>query len=494
MKALACLRRHALLPATLVSVVLGFTIGLLCRQLNPSPDVVILISFPGEVFLRMLKMMILPLVVSSIMTGLANLNSKSAGQIGVYTIIYYIATTLLATMIGLMLVLTIRPGKVANNNVMSARSSGVAPSASARDVFLDLVRNLFPENVVQASFQTSGTVYVQKHSGVSLLDNNSTAANTSTSNSSNDTSSVQSREDVWAPKSVYRPGMNMLGILSYFVFFGVILGRLGEKGKVVLRFFTVVNDTTIKMIRLILWYSPIGIMFLIMGKILEVKNLAETAQQLAVYIMTTLIGLGIHVLIVLPLLHLALTRKNPYKIMKGIPQAVLTVAATASSSATLPITIRCCEENLKINTAITRFVLPIGATINMDGTAIFQVISAVYIAQIRRIPLHFIEVIVLSLCTVLGSVGVAGVPNSAIMVLMVILSSVGLPVEDISVLLAVDWFLARMQGMVNITGDCFAASMLDHFFPYTPVEQSIHAVVEDSRITDDDAFSPDTDV
>ncbi|XP_071113689.1 excitatory amino acid transporter 2-like [Haliotis cracherodii] len=489
MKALACLRAHALLLATLVSVVLGFTIGLLCRQLKPSPDVVILISFPGEMFLRMLKMLILPLVVSSIITGLANLNSKSAGKIGLYTIVYYIGTTVLATIVGLILVLTIRPGHFYNNNVVDVRSSGGAPSASARDVFLDLVRNVFPENVVQASFQTSGTVYVQKHTGVSLQDN-STATNNS---SLNETSSVQTSEGIWAPKSVYRSGMNTIGIICYFVFFGVILGRLGKKGKVVLRFFTVVNDITIRMVLIILWYSPIGIMFLIMGNILSVKNLAATAKQLAIYIVTTLTGLGIHVLIVLPLLQLALTRKNPYKIVKGIPQAVLTVLATASSSATLPITIRCCEDNLKINTAITRFVLPIGATINMDGTAIFQVISAVYIAQIRRIPLHFIEIIVLSLCTVLGSVGVAGVPNSAIMVLMVILSSVGLPVEDISILLAVDWFLARMQGMVNITGDCFAASMLDHFFPYIPVGQTD---VDDSMPSEDEdeAVKADTDV
>ncbi|XP_067676540.1 excitatory amino acid transporter-like [Haliotis asinina] len=487
MKVRTCLRRHALLLATVLAVVLGFTIGLLCRRLKPPPDVIVLISFPGEMFLRMLKMLILPLVVSSIITGLANVNSRSAGKIGLYTIIYYIGTTVLATIIGLILVLTIRPGDVANDNVMAVRSSGDAPSASARDVFLDLLRNVFPENIVQASFQTSGTVYVQKLTEVSLQENSS-AANAS---SSNDTLSDPSRKGAWSPKSVYRPGMNTIGIICYFVFFGVILGRLGNKGKVVLRFFTVVNDITIRMVLLILWYSPIGIMFLIMGNVLKVENLDDTAKQLAIYIITALTGLGIHILIVLPLLHLALTRKNPYRIIKGIPQAVLMVFATASSSATLPLTIRCCEENLKINTAITRFVLPIGATINMDGTAIFQVISAVYIAQIRRIPLHIIEVIVLSLCTVLGSVGVAGVPNSAIMVLMVILSSVGLPVDDIYILMAVDWFLARMQAMVNITGDCFAASLLDHFFPYTAVEQK---VVDDARITEDEDFHSVTNV
>ncbi|XP_046546860.1 excitatory amino acid transporter 3-like [Haliotis rubra] len=139
-QALVCLRKHMLLFATVIAVVLGFTIGLLCRQLKPSPKVIILISFPGEIFLRLMKMLILPLIVSSIITGLANLNNKSASKIGLYTIVYYISTTVLATIIGLILVLTIRPGDVANNNVMSVRSSGGAPSASALDVFLDLVR------------------------------------------------------------------------------------------------------------------------------------------------------------------------------------------------------------------------------------------------------------------------------------------------------------------------------------------------------------------
>ncbi|XP_067675944.1 excitatory amino acid transporter 2-like [Haliotis asinina] len=484
MKVLVCLRKHMLLFATIIAVVLGFTIGLLCRQLKPSPKVVILISFPGEMFLRLMKMLILPLIVSSIITGLASINSKSAGKIGLYTIVYYITTTVLATLIGVILVLTIRPGYVANNNFMCVRSSDGAPSPSALDVFLDVVRNLFPENVVQASFQTSGTLYVQGQVEVSRKEN----CTVLTSPDVNDTSSVEKEDDThaWAPKSVYKSGMNTIGIICYFVFFGVILGRLGNKGKVVLRFFTVVNDITIKTLLMFLWYSPIGIMFLIMGNILEVKNLTVSSKQLAVYAVTNLIGLGIHLLIVLPLLYLALTRKNPYRIIKGVPQAAIMAIATASSSATLPFTIRCCEGNLKINTTITRFVLPIGATINMDGTAIFQVISAVYIAQIRRIPLRFIEVVILSLCTVLGSIGTPGVPNASVMVLMVILSSVGLPPEDVSVLLAVDWFLSRMQCVVNITGDCFAASMLDHFFPHKPREQTVEEV---PRTSEDQTFT-----
>ncbi|XP_046558187.1 excitatory amino acid transporter-like [Haliotis rubra] len=393
---LACLRRNVLLIANLTSVTLGVTIGLLCRPLNPSPEVVTLISFPGEIFFRMLKMLILPLMVTSLVTGLANLNGKSAGKIGLITTGYYIFTTLVATLVGIILAILIRPGHVISNDVITVKSVDDTPSQSARDVFLDLVRNIFPDNIVQATFVMSGTVYVKMDKQTAIQNEQNFFSGKNSSNNDTDVKEVQA----WTPTSVYRPGMNALGILSYFVIFGVILGRLGDKGKVVLQFFVTLNDITIQMVWLVMWYSPVGIMFLIIGKVLSVEDLTSTAQQLAIYLTTIIAGASFHVLILLPLLYFALTKKNPFRIIRGVTQAIVTALAIASSSATLPVTIRCCEENLKMNNAITRFVLPLGATINMDG-----------------------------------------IPNAAIVTLMVILSSVGLPIESISILLAVDWFL-----------------------------------------------------
>ncbi|XP_046558192.1 excitatory amino acid transporter 3-like [Haliotis rubra] len=272
--------------------------------------------------------------------GLANLNGKSAGKIGLITIGYYICTTLVATIVGIILAILIRPGHVINNDVITVKSVDDTPSLSARDVFLDLVRNIFPDNIVQATFAMSGTVYVKLDTQTAIQNEHINGKNSS----NNDTDTTE--DEAWTPTSVYKPGMNAL------------------------------------------------------GKVLSVEDLTSTTQQLAIYLTTIIAGTSLHVLILLPLLYFALTKKNPFRIIRGVTQAIVTALAIASSSATLPVTIRCCEENLKMNNAITRFVLPLGATINMDG-----------------------------------------IPNAAIVTLMVILSSVGLPIESISILLAVDWFL-----------------------------------------------------
>ncbi|XP_067656374.1 excitatory amino acid transporter-like [Haliotis asinina] len=471
---LACLRKNVLLIANLTSVILGVTIGLLCRPLNPSPDVVTLISFPGEIFFRMLKMLILPLMVTSIVTGLANLNGKSAGKIGLITIGYYIFTTMIAILVGLVLAIAIMPGHVINNAVITVKSADDTPSQSARDVFLDLVRNIFPDNIVQATFEMSSTVYVKKmdiHSERNNIIQNDRV------NGTNDTDPEPAGP--WTPTSVYRTGTNALGVLCYCVIFGVILGRLGDKGKSVLQFFVTLNDITIRMVLLVMWYSPVGIMFLIIGKVLSVDDLTSTAQQLAIYLTTIITGATLHVLILLPLLYFAVTRRNPFRIIRGMTQAIVTALAVESSSATLPVTIQCCEDNLKMNSAITRFALPLGATMNMDGSAQFYVISAIYIAQMHTISLHFFEMILLSLCAVLTSVGAAGIPNTAIAALMVVMTSVGLPTESVTILMVVDWFQGRLRTVVNIIGDCLTAAMLDHFFPQADVDIEVDADVDD---------------
>ncbi|XP_048239373.1 excitatory amino acid transporter-like [Haliotis rufescens] len=202
-----------------------------------------------------------------------------------------------------------------------------------------------------------------------------------------------------------------------------------------------------------------------MSKILAVEDLLTTGRQLGMYMVTNLVGYAIHSAVVLPLIYLALTRRNPYRITRGILQALVTAVGTNSSAATLPVTVRCCEDNLKIDRTICRFVLPIGVTINMDGTAIFQVVTVVFIAQLNAIPLNVIDIFIICLCTTLTSVGSAGIPGGGFVTLFVIMSAVGLPPDDVYFVLPVVWLLGRVITMVNISGDCVAAALLAHYFP-----------------------------
>ncbi|XP_067676494.1 excitatory amino acid transporter 3-like [Haliotis asinina] len=465
LKLLKHLRGNALLVATILSVFIGATIGLLCRRFQPTAETIALVEFPGEIFIRMLKMLMVPLIVSSMITGVAGMDSQSSGKMGLFTIAYYISTTVIAIIVGFILVFSIKPGNIDFTTTNQAVSD-IVHQTSSKDVFMDLVRNLFPDNLVRAAFQSTGTVYTRKEASKGGMVGNETIPPTTGANlSTNVTHDTQHDDDVtWVGKLAYTPGVNTIGLLVYCCVFGAILGKMGKSGKVLLKFFNGITIITMKMVTRAMLYSPIGILTLIAGKILAVEDLAETAQHLGMYMVTGLTGLFIHAVIVIPLIYYIFTRRNPFTVTLGILQALVTALGTDSSSATLPVTIRCCEQKLKIDKTITRFVLPIGATINMDGGAMFQVITPVYLAQLSRINLDFVQMVTLGLAATLASIGAAGIPGTGLIVSMMVMSSVGLPVKDIFMIMAIDWFLGRTRTMTNVSGDCFAASILQHLF------------------------------
>lgn len=211
-----------------------------------------------------------------------------------------------------------------------------------------------------------------------------------------------------------------------------------------------------------MWYAPFGILFLVAGKILEIDDISHTARKLGLYMITVILGLLIHCFITLCALYFMITKKNPYKFYYGCLQAIVTGFGTSSSSATLPVTFRCLEENLKIDSRVTRFVLPVGATINMDGTALYEAVAPIFIAQINNRHLTFIEYIIISLTATVASIGAASIPSAGLVTMVIVLQSVGLPVKDISLIFAVDFFLDRLRTTVNILGDSIGAGIVDH--------------------------------
>ncbi|XP_034047006.1 solute carrier family 1 member 9 isoform X2 [Thalassophryne amazonica] len=350
-----------------MGVVMGAVFGMLLRYIKLS-DIVILtmVSFPGEILMRMLKMLILPLIISSLITGLAGLDARSSGRMGSRAMVYYMSTTVIAAVLGVILVLGIHPGNPKLRGAQRTTAPEKNQEVSSLDAFLDLIRNLFPENLVQASLQQVQTV----------LKTVPVAA-------SNQTEPVL----VTKKKLEYKSGMNVLGLIGFFITFGICLGRMGERGKIMCSFFNILNEIIMTMVSLIMWYSPIGIASLIAGKIAAIGNLEVVARQLGMYMVTVIVGLVIHGGLILPAIFFAITRKNPFTFYSGIFQAWVTALGTASSAGTLPVTFRCLEENLKIDKRVTRFVLPIGATINMDGTALYEAVAAIFIAQMNDITL-----------------------------------------------------------------------------------------------------------
>ncbi|XP_037603891.1 excitatory amino acid transporter 2a isoform X2 [Sebastes umbrosus] len=433
--------KNMVLTLTILGVFLGSISGMLLRHISPlPPDVVLIISFPGEILMRMLKMLILPLVVSSLVTGLAGLDAKSSGRLGTRAMVYYMSTTVIAAVLGVILVLVIHPGnpKLKANLGQGKKNDDV----SSMDALFDLIRNLVPENLVQACFQQIQTVSTK----VQLPTNRTKAPPQFTVKRS-----LQ-----------FKGGMNVLGLIGFFVAFGVIMGKMGEKAKLMLEFFNVLNEIVMRLVGAIMWYSPFGICCLICGKIISIADLEVVARQLGMYMVTVIVGLIIHGGIFLPLIYFVIVKENPYKFFMGIFQAWVTALGTASSAGTLPVTFRCLEENLGIDKRVTRFVLPVGATINMDGTALYEAVAAIFIAQMNGINLDWGQIVTVSMTATLASVGAASIPSAGLVTMLLILTAVGLPTQDISLLVAVDWLLDRFRTSVNVVGDSYGAGIVYH--------------------------------
>ncbi|XP_075694946.1 excitatory amino acid transporter 2-like [Rhinoderma darwinii] len=462
------LRRHLLLILTIAGVIFGSLFGCLLRLLPPlDGNILILISFPGDILMRMLKMLILPLIISSLISGLAGLDAKSSGRMGTRAMVYYMSTTVLAALLGVILVLSIHPGNPKLKKQVSVLTKN--EEVSSIDAFLDLIRNLFPENLVQACFQQIQTVSKKVPAPPSPLDlfrpinDTDLFVNGSQTNSSMAGTSVNTEPTMVTQKKLeFKGGMNVLGLIGFFIAFGISMGKMGDQAKLMADFFNILNEIIMKLVSMIMWYSPIGIASLICGKIAAIKDLETVARQLGMYMVTVIVGLVIHGGMILPLIFFSITRKNPFKFYGGIFQAWITALGTASSAGTLPVTFRCLEENLKIDKRVTRFVLPIGATINMDGTALYEAVAAIFIAQMNDVSLDAGQIATVSLTATLASVGAASIPSAGLVTMLLILTAVGLPTQDISLLIAVDWLLDRMRTSINVVGDSFGAGIIYH--------------------------------
>merc|ERR1719419_2190881 len=399
---MAWLKRNMLLVITFAGVSLGVLVGLLLRKYQLDSVTVSYIAYPGELFMRLLKLMILPLIIASLITGAASLNAKMNGMIALRTILYFIATSLISACVGLVLVLIIHPG---NPEVKTLLGSGttVEKKIDIVDNFLDLGRNLIPDNLFRAAFETAGTVY---------------------------TSGSEAEEP--AKVLSYRSGTNTLGIIFFCLTFGTVLGSLGKRGKIVIDFFHTIDEVIMKMVYGIMWISPIGISSVICAKILSVQNLMLIMSQLGYFIVTVVGGIFLYQFTVLQLIYFVFVRKNPFTFWLGLFQSWMTAFATASTAAALPITFRCMQQKNKVDPRISKFVLPIGATVNMDGTALFVTVASIFIAQMNNIELNAGQLATVVLTSTAASIASASVPSAALVLMLIVLSAIDAPYRDVS--------------------------------------------------------------
>ncbi|XP_048852090.1 excitatory amino acid transporter 3-like isoform X1 [Brienomyrus brachyistius] len=448
------LRKSPCLFATVVAAMLGIGLGVLVREYGSLSRLhKQYLGFPGEVLIRMLKLVILPLIVSSIITGVAALDSRVSGRIGARALVYYFSTTIIAVVLGIVLVTTIKPGAFYRADIPDGEGSIL--QVSTVDVLLDLFRNMFPDNLVQASFQQYKTSR-KENKGSQLLANASVTVSVPSDVTGAPTENITKDYETIG---VYTDGINVLGLIVFCVVFGLVIRQMGDRGHILVEFFDALNEATMEMVEIIMWYTPVGILFLITSKVLQVDDW-EIFRKLGLYMATVLSGLAIHSMVVLPLLYFAFVRRNPFTFVLGMTQALLTALTVSSSSATLPVTLQCAERNNGIDRRVTRFMLPVGAIINMDGTALYEAVAAIFVAQLHDYDLDVGKIVTISIAATAGSIGAAGMPSAGLVTMVIVLTAAGLPASDVTLLIAVDWFLDRFRTMINVLGDAIGAGIV----------------------------------
>ncbi|XP_063698847.1 excitatory amino acid transporter 3 [Culicoides brevitarsis] len=414
----------------------GLGLALKSREQPWTEREVMYIQYPGDLFLRMLKCLIVPLLVSSITSAIGALDLSMSKKIAFRSIVYYFTTTICAVILGIILVCTVRPGQggLAND---TTKDKPPPRQVLTADTLLDLIRNLFPPNIIQATIFQFRTVLQPPADGrnVSLQDYKIT--------------------------SEFTQGTNVLGLVMFSIVLGATIGKLGERGKPLQDVFETLSEAMMIITSWVIWISPVGVFFLVTAKLLEIGSFSEVVGQLGWYFVTVMLGLFLHGFGTISVLFFLVTRKQPFGFIAKMGQVLATAFGTGSSSATMPITIGCLDK-MGIDPRVTRFVIPVGATINMDGTALYEAVAALFIAQLRNISLTFGHIVAVSVTATAASIGAAGIPQAGLVTMVMVLDTVGLPAEDVTIIIAVDWLLDRFRTTINVMCDALGTILVNH--------------------------------
>ncbi len=406
-------RSHFLLAAILTGITAALVAGWLF-----GPRAVMFLPL-GTFFLNALKMIVIPLVMTSMIVGVGSLGDvRRIGRTGTITIVYFMTTTGIAVALGLVLVNITQPGRGVDTMTAEVPERLIGNEAGVWDILLSFVHpSLFG----------------------AMAD------------------------------------MKVLPVLVFSLAFGAALTMVGPKGSSLLDLIEGANDALLKVVDAVLWIAPIGVFGLVAGQIGKsggFEGFIPVIKSLAMYSATVVGGLAIHGFIILPLILKLVARRKVFSFIDGAAPAVTTAFSTASSSATLPVSLDSAMGPCGVSPRSARFVLPLGATINMDGTALYEAVAALFIAQVYGIHLSLTQQIIVFAMATLAAVGAAGIPEAGLVTMVLVLTAVGLPIEGIGILLAVDWLLDRCRTSVNVWGDLVGSAVIERLAPPPPAAGS----------------------
>lgn len=367
------------------------------------------VAWMGDLFLNTLSMLVIPLLISAVISGVTSVGDvRNLGRLSAVTIVYYLVTVVIAVLIGLLMVNLIQPG-VGISTAGLEPPTEVIEAAQERDIG-EILLSMVAPNLIAAAAET-----------------------------------------------------NLLPLIIWSVAFGIAVASLGEKGKPAAQFFESFNEGMMLLVSWVMYFAPIGVFGLIAGMFGaagSTEAFVEKISAVGLHVVTVLSGLTVHFAVLI--LIMVFVARQPVSYLVNMLRAIVTAFATASSTATLPLTIQCAKES-GIDERARRFVLPLGSTVNMDGTALYEAAAAMFIAQAYDLQLGLGQQAIIVVTATLAAIGAAGIPQAGLVTMIIVLQVVGLPLEGIGLLLAVDWFLDRFRTATNVWGDAVGAAVVDRY-------------------------------
>ncbi len=402
----------------LIGMVLGLVFGFIMKNLELKGIVVDWIKPFGTVFINLLKMIAVPLIVVSLIVGLSDLKDISKlSKLGMRTVVLYLITTVTAVCIGLVLANIIQPGNYINEASRNSLLENFAGDAAKKIELADQAKNSGP---------------------------------------------LQPMVDV-VPENFFKAmtdNSSMLQVILFVILIGIGLILIDEqKAKPVVDFFKGLNDVILKIIDIIMMGAPIGVFALMSALMVEIPDFS-TLNALLVYALTVVLGLLIMMLVVYPTLLVVLAKYSPIRFFKAISPAQLLAFSTSSSAATLPVTMERVIDHVGVDEEVASFVLPLGATVNMDGTSLYQAVAAIFIAQAMGIPLDLSTQLMIIVTATLASIGSAAVPSAGMVMLVIVLGQAGIPEAGLALIFAIDRPLDMCRTVVNVTSDAAVSTVV----------------------------------
>ncbi|MBI9063860.1 MAG: dicarboxylate/amino acid:cation symporter [Marinilabiliaceae bacterium] len=510
-----------ILVGIVVAIFVGTAIG------GWFPGVAVKFRLLGELFLNALMMIVVPLVILSMIVGITGLGDiRKIGAIGRRTVIYYMVTTGLSVLIGIILVNLIRPGQGISpgeyhadfayaidreDNRMLTLIDTTWDKTSYTDKYVLVLKDQMVQGIIESVAEKTVTVhvwepqypeaviYITSADGVRLpfyqvdgqlisaqpeLELSGSGVEISLSMEQSLQGKVEQdiyktieevlignkelRKEGLVPRNLFNAMVNtdILPLIFFALLIGAALSVLGKQARHTIKVISTLNDAVMRLVGWIMEVAPVGIFGLIATRLGDAggfKGFLPELMALGKYSFTVLGGLTIHAFVILPLILLIFGRRHPLRYLKGVGAALLNAFSTASSSATLPMTLEGVEKENGVSNRTASFVLPLGATINMDGTALYEAVAAIFIAQVYGITMTPVEQVVIFLTATLAAIGAAGIPQAGLVTMVIVLNAVGLPIEGIGLILTIDWLLDRFRTAVNVWGDSVGAAVIEAY-------------------------------